>query len=219
MLHRFADIHTHIVGQPDSILSIPAEGLEGIVLHNQGLPLAERQHYSLQLHPWHLTDVTDVDAFTSAALKHGDDPQLVAIGECGLDSLCPTPIELQHTAFLTALRVARQWQKPVVIHCVKLWAEMVSDVHKVFPELRTQADAWRRWTVIVHGFRKGPELARQLLDAGLSISIGTHYNPQIPDLVPPERLYHETDGMSIAQKTVFEPKKPDANKVSGEDVS
>jgi Tat protein secretion system quality control protein TatD with DNase activity len=47
--------------------------------------------------------------------------------------------------------------------------------------------------LIIHGFRKGPQLARQLLDAGFSISIGTHHHPDILSIIPPHRLYHETD--------------------------
>lgn len=195
MLHRFADIHTHIAGQPDSILSVPVQGVEGIVHLNQSLLPQERQHYSLELHPWHLASMADIETFDTMARQYGNDPQLVAIGECGLDSLCPTPIDLQHAAFLAALRIARQLHKPAVVHCVRLWAEMITDVHTVFPELRTQPDAWRQCPVIVHGFRKGPELARQLLHAGLAISIGTRYNPLLTDLVPPDRLYHETDSM------------------------
>lgn len=192
MLHRFADIHTHIAGRPNSILSIPAEGVERIV-HSGQHAGQELQCFSLQLHPWHLTGQGDIDRFAETAFRHQDLPQFVAIGECGLDGLCPTPLGLQRTAFREALRVARQLRRPVIVHCVRLWAEMMGDVHTVFPELRTQPDAWREWPVIIHGFRKGPELARQLLNAGFSISLGTKYNPDVAKILPSERCYAETD--------------------------
>lgn len=193
MLHRFADIHTHSEGHPNSILSIPADGVERIVLRNQMLPVSNRQCYSIQLHPWHLADTHGIDAFINAVETHRDDPQFVAIGECGLDSLCSTPIDLQRQAFLSALQMARRLHKPVIVHCVRLWAQMIHDVHTVFPELRTQPEAWQQWPVIIHGFRRGPQLARQLLDAGFSLSLGTKYNPDVAKMLPATRRYDETD--------------------------
>ena len=193
MLHRFADIHTHLEGQPNSILSVPAEGVERIVLRNAALPSAIRQCYSLQLHPWHVKAETDIDAFRQMAQQLKDDPQMVAIGECGLDAQCDTSPVLQRQAFRTALRTARELRKPVIVHCVRLWAEMIHDVHLVFPELKTQPEAWREWPIIVHGYRKGTQLAQQLLDAGLSLSLGKKYNPDVAKMLPTERCYAESD--------------------------
>lgn len=193
MLHRFADIHTHKPGKQDSILSIPISGVEGIVRSNAALSPEERQYYSLQLHPWHLTGQDDIADFEATARRLASDPQLVAIGECGLDSLCTTPLELQHQAFIAALHLARTLRKPVIVHCVRLWAEMIRDVHSVFPELKTQPDAWQQWPVIVHGYRRGAQLAKQLLDAGFALSLGEKYKPEVANLIPPQRLYRETD--------------------------
>lgn len=50
-------------------------------------------------------------------------------------------------------------------------------------ELRKAFRPKQRW--IIHGFRRKPELARQLVDAGFDISIGTKYNPGVPAVVPP----------------------------------
>lgn len=207
MLHRFTDIHTHVAAGPQSILSIPVSGVERLVLRPAGQTAAAQpspamrlpddglppQPYSLQLHPWHLTSGADIDAFTTMAQRLAADPALVAIGECGLDGLCQTPLALQHEAFLAALRTARALRRPVIVHCVRLWGEMLRDVHTVFPELRRDAEAWREWTVIVHGFRRGPQLAQQLLDAGLQLSLGTKYHPDVAKMLPAERCYHETD--------------------------
>ncbi len=137
--------------------------------------------------------MADIEGFIAMAKRYATDPQFAAIGECGLDSLCPTPIDLQHEAFLAALGTARDLHKPVVVHCVRLWAEMVKDVHTVFPELKTQHEAWKEWPVIVHGFRKGPQLAKQLIGAGLSISLGTKYHPDVAKMLPATRRYDETD--------------------------
>lgn len=178
-LHRFSDIHTHTPGQPGTVLSIPISEVEGIVAD---------QHYSLQLHPWHLTSAEEISAFEVCARGLADDPRFVAIGECGLDPLCHTPLALQHQAFLAALRLAKELDKPVVIHCVRLWDLLLQDIRQVF----TPEECLRQ-PLIIHGFRKGPQLARQLLNAGLSLSLGQKYNEQTLALIPAERLYRETD--------------------------
>lgn len=186
-LSHFSDIHTHVPGRPNSILSIPPSEVEGICASNALLPEAERQYFSLQLHPWHVRSEADIDEFVRCADQHRDDPQLVAIGECGLDGLCATPLPLQEQAFLAALQVAQQLQLPVIIHCVRHWDRLLA---------LTSSFKWGPdCPLIIHGFRKGPQLARQLLNAGFSLSIGTHYNPDAAALIPSDRLYHETDEM------------------------
>ncbi len=141
------------------------------------------QYYSLELHPWHLAGRQDIDAYVSMAQKLRDDPHFVAIGECGLDALCDTPIPLQKEAFRAALLVAEELDKPVIIHCVKLWAELMA------------LTRGHQGQLIIHGFRKGPELAKQLLDAGFSLSLGQHFHPEVMEIAPPDRLFSETDEM------------------------
>lgn len=195
MLHRFADIHTHVGPCPEAILSLPVGRVEAVVAANAALPEAARQCYSLQLHPWHLCSEADVFAFCATAHRLADDPAFVAIGECGLDGLCDTPPALQQKAFLTALHTARQMELPVIVHCVRLWGDMMRCVHQVFPELRSDPEAWRRHLVIVHGFRRGLPLAQQLLEAGFCLSLGPKHDPRVAQTLPSERLYAETDAV------------------------
>lgn len=143
-----------------------------------------KQYYSLQLHPWHLTGLQDIEAYVSKARQLRDDPYFVAIGECGLDALCTTPLPLQVEAFRTALQVADELQNPVIIHCVKLWSQLLAETKG------------HQGLMIIHGFRKGPELASQLLDAGFSLSLGKHYHPEVLKMIPQDRLYFETDELS-----------------------
>lgn len=186
-LCQFTDIHTHVPGRPNSILSISPSEVEGICASNAQLPEKERQYYSLQLHPWYVQSEADIEEFVRCAYQHHDDPQLVAIGECGLDGLCATPLSLQEQAFLAALQVAQQLQLPVIIHCVRHWDRLLA--------LTTSLKWSQDCPLIIHGFRKGPQLALQLLNAGFSLSLGLHYNHDVPALIPSDRLYHETDEM------------------------
>lgn len=186
----FSDIHTHTPGRPGSILSVPAERVDAVVAANRAKPADQQQYYSIELHPWHLTEGS-IARFQHVVEQYHDDAHFVAIGECGLDGICSTPIGLQLEAFRAALRSASSFQKPVIIHCVKLWNEVIAEARPFM--WSAQEDAEPPLPFIIHGFRKGPQLARQLLNAGFSISIGAHHHPEIPILVPAHRLYHETD--------------------------
>lgn len=186
LFDRFNDIHTHIPNRKGSILSVEAEGVEPIVIRNLGLPDDEQQYYSIQLHPWHLGDAS-VGEFRRVVEQCSGDPHFVAVGECGLDGICNTPLPQQREAFRAALQEAQRLGKPVIIHCVRLWAEMMAEA-KPYMQHRTEGQEF-----IIHGFRKGPGLAQQLLDAGFSISLGSHYHPETMRIIPPERLYRETD--------------------------
>ena len=50
---------------------------------------------------------------------------------------------------------------------------------------------------IVHGFRGAPALARQLLDAGMHLSLGEHFRPDTAAIIPADRLHVETDTSSL----------------------
>ena len=191
MLHTFTDIHTHTPGRPGSILSVSAEGIDAVVASNSALPPGEGQYYSLELHPWHLTQGS-IDAFLSALERHVADPHFVAIGECGLDGLCTTPADLQLAAFRTALQAAHRLGKPVIIHCVRQWSQLIAECRPYLAPTPTLS-AKPAPPFIIHGFRKGPGLAKQLLREGFSLSLGKHYHPDVLPLIPPHRLYHETD--------------------------
>lgn len=160
--------------------------MESVVLGNSSLPEDKQQYYSIQLHPWHL-EKGALESFAQAVEQYRDDPHFVAIGECGLDGVCATPLDLQREAFRLALDAAHNLDKPVIIHCVKLWSEVIAEVRPYLLH-RTASQQF-----IIHGFRKGPQLAKQLLDAGFCLSLGKHYHPLVPAIIPSDRLFHETD--------------------------
>ncbi|MBR6482078.1 MAG: hydrolase TatD, partial [Bacteroidaceae bacterium] len=58
-----------------------------------------------------------------------------------------------------------------------------------------------RWTV--HGFRGGPKLAEQLLDAGMDISFGLHHNADSLRLTPEHRRHFETDDSGVSLTDVL----------------
>ena len=181
-MQRFSDIHTHRPGKPSSVLSISVTDVEQVLMSNEKLDT--KQYYSLQLHPWHLAGPQDIETYVAMVRQLREDPYFVAIGECGLDALCSTPLSLQTDAFRAALQLADELHKPVIIHCVKLWSQLLTETKG------------HQGLMIIHGFRKGPELARQLLNAGFAISLGQHYHPEVRTMIPQDQLFFETDELS-----------------------
>lgn len=173
-LARFADIHTHRRRGPDCITNLEA---------GQSIDTAPGEaYYSAGIHPWDTG--SPVPDYLWQWLEHiAADQRVVAIGECGLDALSGGPSEVQTEVFIRQARLAERVEKPLIIHAVRSWPQIMALRRRLCP----------RQTWIIHGFRGKPELARQLLAAGFDISKGTRYNPAALAVIPPDRLHRETD--------------------------
>lgn len=140
--------------------------------------------YSAGIHPWWTDDeIAKIDGFIGnlhTLLQH---PQVVRLGECGLDKLRGASLERQIEIFRRQIALSEAHRKPVTLHCVKAY-DVLLCLHKEWK-------VTQNWTV--HGFRGRPALARQLLDAGIDLSFGCKYDPQSWRLTPPERRHLESD--------------------------
>lgn len=123
--------------------------------------------YALGIHPLYVKQAQDEDlARLDAALaEHRDDPQLVAVGEIGLDYFVP---ELdgpkQEHFFHVQLQLARAHDLPVIIHVRR-------SVDQVLKHLR-QVGAGRPWRGIAHAFNGSEQQAKACLDLGLKLGFG-----------------------------------------------
>lgn len=134
--------------------------------------------YSVGVHPW------DSAQFDERALENAvRDPQTVAVGETGLDSLRGPDIDTQTGAFLKHIELSERYHKPLIIHCVKQLDAILALRKSLKP-----AEPW-----IFHGFRGKPQQAVQLLRAGFYISLGRHFNADAARVIPLNRLLIETD--------------------------
>ena len=105
---------------------------------------------SYGIHPCRIEG--DGEAQWSALLRCVGQPECVAIGEAGLDRLSPIAMSLQTTLFERQAVLAEQWRKPLIVHCVKAWEELLACRKRLRPE--------QPW--VIHGFRAKEPLARQL---------------------------------------------------------
>jgi TatD DNase family protein len=119
-----------------------------------------------------------------------------AVGEIGLDYHYDfSPPDVQRAVFRAQLRLARELDKPVVIHTREADADTI--------ELLTETDHSTRG--VLHCFTGTAELARAALDLGLHISLaGIVTFPKASELravaatIPLDRLLAETDSPFLA---------------------
>jgi TatD DNase family protein len=122
------------------------------------------------------------------------DPQIVAVGETGLDfHYDHSPRPLQHRAFEAQLAIAAEANKPAVIHAREA-DEDVATILAAHPNV----------TAILHSFSSGMGLLRAGLVLRHYVSFSgmvTFKNWQLDDAIretPLDRLLLETDGPYLA---------------------
>lgn len=118
-------------------------------------------YYSYGLHPWYITEETYEDQLRKLQIR-ADEKRCVAIGECGLDKLCKVDYNLQEKVFIEQIKIANHYKKPLIIHCVKAFNELINCLNLNDNEV----------PVIIHGFNNNENIARVLLNHGCYFSFG-----------------------------------------------
>ncbi len=144
-------------------------------------------------HPLHQEDNVDEQQLLSLA----SDNRVVAVGETGLDYFySPESKHSQQDAFVKHIAVARQLQKPLIIHTRDARADTIALLKSHQAE---QASG------VLHCFTESYEMAKAALDLGFYISISgimTFRNAaELRDVVkklPLDRLLIETDAPYLA---------------------
>ncbi|MDO4511434.1 MAG: TatD family hydrolase [Bacteroidales bacterium] len=163
------DFHTHHLQRSDALISAKAHCFAP----------EEGRCYSVGIHPWDTAG--DVDfTLLEAAARH---PQVLAIGETGLDSLRGASLEVQETIFRRHIALAEEVGKPLVIHCVRTSQQVL----KAWRESRRLVP----WAI--HGFRGGERVVAPLVQAGFYVSFGEQFNAQALQAVPLGQMLAETD--------------------------
>lgn len=175
---RLLDIHTHHIPSDDdhnlSVLNLFPEDYANIGKYHPSTL------FSIGIHPWRIDNSEDKLRQLRGVL---DDRRIVAVGEAGLDKFAAASMEVQMEVFKGQVLLSETFQKPMIIHAVRVWDKLID----VFEEI----NPLQPW--ILHGFRGKPELARRLAECGFYFSIGEFFNPESLKLIPVERLFCETD--------------------------
>jgi TatD DNase family protein len=187
---KFFNLHTHQSSNHPDVLELvnqyPQE-FDATILN-----------YSIGIHPWHIVeDRIDEDLeIIESKLK---DKKCLAIGECGLDKRIEIPMTFQQMVFEKQLALAEKYKKPVVIHCVAAFQEVIAIKKKMAISV----------PMIIHGFSKNKETAEQLIANGFYVSFGKYLlrNPELELVfksIPKERLFLETDTIEEGIVAVYE---------------
>ena len=124
--------------------------------------LCERSnlHACYGLHPYYVNQHSDTDLLKLDQQLSTQD--CVALGECGLDYReAQAEKQLQLKFFRAQLDIAKNHNKPVVIHSVRATEDVIR-ILKEFPKL----------TGMIHSYSGSAEQAKQLIDIGFYISLG-----------------------------------------------
>lgn len=172
--------------------------LHNVFAHDYGnYSFSSGEVYSCGLHPWHIKEnnAAELETLKSAAA----DKRIIAVGECGLDRAIDIPLEKQMEVFLPQLQMAEDAGKPVILHCVRTFPELIQIRRK------------NRFQVpyIVHGYSSNLQTAEQLASNGIHISFGkylfnaTSRTPQALKGLPEEVLFFESDDSNIPIEEVY----------------
>ena len=162
----YFDIHTHVRELDEDISSVVN------ILPDDPVPDG---HFSVGVHPW-FVDRSGFEKQLEFVRQKVLNKNCVAIGECGLDrpTFCKSGgvgdktisvkrgQELQEEVFRTHIEIANFAEKPLIIHCVRAFPELLS--------IKKSTKAHTSW--IIHGFRGSQEIADKLVDGGISLSFG-----------------------------------------------
>ena len=189
----YIDIHNH------GSLSAPGQfSIENIMAHEGRTPDNQTGlTYTIGIHPWHLTNENFLQQISDVR-KYSDHLNVIALGEAGFDRLRGPAALLQQSAFKEQVKIADERSKPVFIHCVRAWDELLSEQKNLKP-----STPW-----IIHGFRGKKELAVQLISKGMYLSFWFDYilKPESAPLIkslPKERIFLETDGSGVEIETLY----------------
>lgn len=137
-----------------------------------GVTIGEGQLYSIGLHPWSLPLAERLsDLIDQMRSLLASTPQIVAVGECGIDKVRSNASLAEQRTWLEAqMRLACQFHRPILLHTVRAWSETI----EIRRELAQEFDQLP--PMVLHGFRARGEVAQMMLHQGFALSFGRHYD-------------------------------------------
>lgn len=189
---KFIDIHTHNQTTEENTLKIVNAP------QSHAFSVQTPNLFSLGLHPWYLDKNTIENDFEKLE-QNVKNQHVVTIGECGLDRNIDVDFEFQKEVFIQQIQLAEHLQKPVIIHCVRAFPEIISIKKKLQPSI----------PMIIHGFNNNSQICEQLIEHQFYISLGAALiNPnsnasKVIKMIPKEKLFLETDDKNCTISSIF----------------
>ncbi len=157
---------------------------------------------AIGVHPWAAGEITNFKDFQDTL--HGalaNAPEVIAIGEIGLDTKVPASsqqpapsLDFQRAVLATQLEVAVAYDLPVILHYRGAFEELLSALKPHAGKIKG----------VLHAYSRGTDLAQRFIDVGLHIAFGGGVTRdralkarQAAAALPLEKLLLETDAPSI----------------------
>lgn len=193
--HLFYDIHSHQKQEQAEVwrltnLCFPQDSIDTIYY-------ASKQPFSVGYHPWFLQQ--NYQEHFHILEQTAQNENVWAIGETGLDKVSKTDFELQLEAFRKHIAVSEQAKKPLIIHCVKAYNEVLGLHKNIVPT--------QNW--LIHGFRANTSIALQLQKKGIYLSFGEALfrSPKLQETfaqIEPTHFFLETDDSNVPIEKIYE---------------
>jgi len=155
--------------------------------------------FCIGMHPWH-AKIGELDCclphLESVLVENSN----AWLGEIGLDRTVDVEFEMQKTVFEKQLKLAERLQRPVVIHCVKAYSDVLQCLKKMKFSL----------PLIFHGYSGNLVQAKQLLAFDAYFSFGQNIlrenrkSIKVLKELPLERVFFETDEAEFSIYKVYE---------------
>ena len=193
--HFFIDLHTHHGAKPG------VKSLRNVFLSDiESFSAKDDQLLSVGLHPYNIKVNEDIDMLYQHLKFAAGYQHVAAIGETGLDKSIEMPLKKQEFVFRVHIRISEELQKPLVIHCVRAYQEIL--------HIRKNLEAKQPW--FFHGFAGSAQLARQCINAGCLLSFGAailkDHNRAVHSLLSLgiDEFFLETDDSGIEIQDIYE---------------
>jgi len=180
----YIDIHTHPFKKETDTITVqniyPGEGFAAF---------AGRNFYSVGLHPWHIKSHDENSTQLIMIEEAAEFNHVIFIGECGLDKKSEMDFEEQKRVFEAQAFIAEEYKKPLIIHCVKAFNEILEFNEIIHPKM-----PW-----IMHGYNGNIQITQQLEKRGIMFSFGENLFKSDSKAVesfkylPVEKIFFETD--------------------------
>src|SRR5690606_8155908 len=176
----YIDIHTHQLKKDSNTFQ-----LLNCIIGEENFP---KEICSVGIHPWHIDKEKDIQFELLKSSSTAEN--ILAIGEFGLDKITETNWQLQIEIFEKQIQLANVLQKPLIIHCVRAYQEVLA----ILKEQKVNVP------VVFHGFNKKAELGNSILQQEYFVSLGSSILKGNQDdfikSVDLTKIFFETDDIS-----------------------
>ena len=185
---QFIDIHTHTSSTQKDVFLIENKYPNSTDFSKP---------FSIGIHPWYISKDTLQNDLKIVEEQLNSD-NCYALGECGLDRITEIDFSLQLEVFKQQIQLSEKYNKPIIIHCVKAFQEII--------QLKKEIKPKQPW--IVHGFNKNHQIALDLIQHKICISFGESLlkNERLQETfskLPLDFLFLETDTSEAPIENIY----------------